>query len=133
MARTKAPRSSAPDIKRERKKSLYFREISSLLQDLARDEKAVQGVYVTHVDLSPNSGILYIYFSTYTEPGQEIFDAAFPILKLYKPSLRKAFSHRVDARYTPELVFVYDKVKEKERRVVDLLEMVADDLKKSEH
>lgn len=131
MARTKAPRSSAPDIKRERKKSLYFREISALLQDLSRDEIAVQGVYVTQVDLSPNGGILYIYFSTYVEPGQEIFDAAFPVLKLYKPSLRKAFATRVNSRYTPELVFVYDKIKEKERRVTDLLEKVAEDLKKS--
>ena len=128
MTRSKYSLSSVSDVKKERRKKDFFREVTDLIRLLARDEPAVAQVYVTHVEISPNSGICYVYFSTYQEPGEEIFNKALTLLKLYGPSLRKAFAQRVQKRYAPELVFVYDKAKEKERRVIELLDKVHDEL-----
>jgi ribosome-binding factor A len=117
--------SKVSDVKKERRKALFLREITSIIQQLASDEPAVTQVYVSNVDISANSGIVYVYFSAYMEPGQEIFDKALAVLKLYKPSIRKAFAQQVQTRYAPDLVFVFDKAKERERRVNDLLEKVS--------
>jgi ribosome-binding factor A len=38
----------------------------------------------------------------------------------------------VQTRYAPELVFLYDKAKEKERRINDLLNKVQEDLAKED-
>src|ERR1700689_1067793 len=121
-------KSHTADIKRERKKSLFLREITVLIQDLASQEAAVAAVYVSHVDISANSGICYVYFASYKEPGEEIFEKAASVLKLYKPSLRKALAGRIRSRYTPDLLFLYDKAKEKERRINQLLDTVGQDL-----
>lgn len=118
----------ASDVKRERRKSLFLREITTLVQKLAIDEPAIADVYVSNLDMSPNTGICYVYFSSYKEPGEEVFNNALEYLKLYKPSMRKAFAGRVQTRYAPDLVFVFDKAKEKERRVNDLLNKVQDEL-----
>jgi ribosome-binding factor A len=119
--------SHVTDIKRERRKSFFFREMTALIRELAERESAVMDVFVSHVDISPNSGTCYVYFSSFKEPGEEVFRAVEPILRLYKPSLRTAFAKRVQTRYAPDLVFLYDKAKEKERRVNDLLNKVQDD------
>jgi len=99
-----------------------------LIRELGEKEKPIADIFVSHVDISPNSGVCYIYFSTYKEPGEEIFRHALSVLTLYKPSLRKTFAHRVQTRYAPELVFIYDKGKEKERRVNELLDKVHEEL-----
>lgn len=121
-------KSSASDIKRERRKSLFLREMTTLIRELAERESVIANIYVSHVEISPNSGVCYVYFATYKEPGEEIFNNALDTLKLYKPSLRKTFAGRVQTRYAPELVFLYDKAKEKERRINDLLNKVQDEL-----
>ena len=118
----------ASDVKRERRKSLFLQEITKLIQELAQQEPAIAQVYVSNVDISANTGICYVYFSSYQEPGEEIFNKALEFLKLYKPSLRKAFAGRVQTRYAPDLVFMFDKAKEKERRINDLLNKVQDEL-----
>jgi len=121
-------RTRVAEVKRERRKALFLREMSTLIQSIASDEPAVAGVYVTHVDISPNSGILYVYFAAFKEPGEEAFKTALSVLKLYKPSIRKAFAQRIQTRYAPDIVFVFNKVKERERRVNDLLDKVIQDL-----
>jgi ribosome-binding factor A len=118
----------ASDIKKERRKSLFFREMTQLIRELAEKESAIADIFVSQVDISPNSGVCYIYFSTYKEPGEEVFTVALDTLKLYKPSLRSTFAKRVQTRYAPELVFLYDKAKEKERRINDLLNKVQTEL-----
>jgi ribosome-binding factor A len=109
-------------IKREQKTSLFMREISSLIQQLSLDEPSLSKVFVTRVNLTPDYSILYVYFSTYFSKAD--FDEALEVLKLYKGSLRKALSADIAARYTPNLVFLYDEVKEKERKMLDLLDRV---------
>jgi ribosome-binding factor A len=119
---------SASDIKKERRKSLFFREMTQLIRELADKESSLATIFVSQVDISPNSGVCYIYFSAYQEPGEDIFNQALETLKLYKPSLRSNFARRVQTRYAPELVFLYDKAKEKERRINDLLNKVQSEL-----
>lgn len=118
----------ASEVKKERRKSLFLRTISALIQELATKEPAVADLFVSKVDISANSGICYVYFSTFKEPGEQVFDNAMQVLKLYKPSLRKAFAKQVKTRYAPDLVFMYDKVKEKERRITELLDKVHEEL-----
>ncbi len=125
-------KSQNSSVKRERRKSLFFREITSIVQELSSQEPAVANLFVSKIDISPNSGICYIYMSSFKEPGQEFFDQALLVLKLYKPSIRKAFAQRVQTRYAPDLVFVYDKGKEKERRITQLLDKVQNELNDDE-
>ena len=113
------------DIKREKKKSLFFREMSSLVQSISQDELAVAGVYVTRVELSADTGICFVYLSTFKE--KEYFDKALDILKLYKPSMRSELSNRICSRYTPNIVFKYDEAKEKERHMHDILDKIKED------
>ena len=110
-------------IKREQKTALFFREISNLIQKLSLDEPEISKVYVTKVKLSKDSGICFVYFSTYQ--NKEDFNNALEVLKLYKPSLRTALSKAVTGRYTPNLVFLYDAAKEKERKLTELLDKVS--------
>ena len=63
----------------------------------------------------------------------EIFHKVFPTLMLYRASLRTAFAKRIQVRYVPELVFSYDKAKEKERRINDLLNKIQDEAPAPEH
>jgi ribosome-binding factor A len=109
-------------VKREQKTSLFTREISSLIQQLSLDEPALSKIFVTKVKLSADYGILFVYFSTYLAKAD--FDEALKVLKLYKPSLRKALASTVLSRHTPNLVFLYDQDKEKERKLNDLLDKV---------
>ncbi len=120
--------SNVYEVKRERRKSLFLQEFSSLFQELLREEPSLIEVFVSKVDLSNDTGICYIYFATIREPGEEVFEKALETLKLYKPSLRKAFANRLKTRYAPDLLFVYDKAKEKERRINELLDKVSEDL-----
>lgn len=119
-------RSSAAAVKRERRKSLFLQEFSSLFQEIYLEQPVFADIYVSKVDLSNDTGICYVYFATFKEPGEEVFLKALDVLKLYKPSLRKAFAGRIDTRYAPDLVFVFDKGKAQERRINELLDKVAD-------
>jgi ribosome-binding factor A len=122
----------ASDIKKERRKSLFLREMVQLIRALTEKESAIADIFVSQVDISPNSGVCYVYFSTYTEPGEEVFNKALETLKLYKPSLRSSFAKRIQTRYAPDLIFLYDKAKEKERRINDLLNKVQTELVQDE-
>ncbi len=116
------------EIKREQKKSLFLREISTLIQAIAADENDVAQVYPSRIDFSADTGICYVFFASFIENDQEAFDKAFRVLKLYKPSIRTALSKAIKARYVPDLVFMYDEIKIKERRINDLLDKVQQDL-----
>lgn len=109
-------------IKREQKTSLFMREISTLIQQLSLDEPALIKIFVTRVKLTDDYSICYVYFSTYFSRAD--FDEALKILKLYKPSIRKALSSEISSRRTPDLVFLYDETKEKERKINELLDKV---------
>ena len=123
-------KSTAADVKRERKKSVYLRELSSLIELIAQDHQPVRDVYLSTVDLSADGGICYLYFASVTPVNgdqqalEDIFQRALDVLKLYKPSLRKALAQSLQARYTPDLLFLLDKPREKVDRINQLLDQV---------
>ncbi len=115
-------RSSVSDIKRARKEANFFRAISELFINVARDEPLVRDLIINRVTLSPNGSNCIIYF--YVPGGQEVFKEKLKTLKLYKPSMRKAISNLIPGRYTPELTFKYDDAYEKQRKIEDLLDSI---------
>lgn len=124
---------TAKNVKREQKKSLFFRYILRAFQQLSETEALLREVYVTRVDFSSDLGICYIYFSTHTSSNSaEIFKTALERLKLYKNSLRKSLAQEIKMRYVPDLMFLYDESHEKQLRIEELLMKVQDDLAKRE-
>lgn len=118
------------NIKREQKKSFLLREISRILYEVGQEEAAVRDVFVTRVDLSADTGICYVYFATAASDHstEEIWEAAFEKLKLYKPSMRQKLSKSMHSRYTPELLFLFDEKQEKIHHLNDLLDKVHQEL-----
>lgn len=109
-------------IKKEKKKSFFLREISSLFQKIVLDEPKLSSLFITKVELSKDGGICYIYFSTSTD--EEAFKQGLEILKLYRPSMRKALAQIYHSRYVPSLIFRYDKAKEKVNKINILLDQI---------
>ena len=114
-------------VKREQKKSFYLKEIASLVHQISIDEPKLIQLFITRIELSRDSGICYVYFSTIND--KKAFDEGLEILKLYKPSMRKALAQSLHTRYVPNLVFRYDHTKEKERRVNVLLDEIEQEKK----
>lgn len=110
------------NIKKAQKEALLLREIASLIWQIAADDSRLQDIFVNRVELSPDKSRCYIFF--YTPLGLDKFQELLSILILYKPSLRSAIAQRIQARYTPELVFKFDEQLEKQQRIDALLEKV---------
>jgi ribosome-binding factor A len=118
------------EIKRERKKSLFFREMSQIVNLISCENPNIQKVYVTRVDFSQDYGILYVYLATFNVYSRDVFDKVLGELILYKPSIRKELASRLNPRYTPDIVFMYDEHKEKQDHINELLDKVSADFKK---
>lgn len=112
-------------IKRAQKESLFTREISTLLMQVKLDHPELEPLFVNRVELSPNKGMLVVYF--FTDNGPEGFEELFPKLVLFKPSMRKALAAKIPGRYTPDLQFKYDEQFEKQRRIEDVLNKLKDE------
>jgi ribosome-binding factor A len=110
------------DIKKAQKEKLLFREISELFLQLTLDDNRLRDIHVNRVSLSADKSICYIYF--YTAKGPEAFKEKLDIIKLYKPSLRKAIASKIKARYTPDLVFMFDEQYEKQEKIEQLFDKI---------
>lgn len=119
--------STRSNIKQDKRKKLYLRELSVIVQALAAQEPAVADVYVTRIEFSADTGICFVYFTSFVADGLASYEKALDVLKLYKGSMRKELARTINARYTPELVFVYDENKEKERHIHGLLDKVLEE------
>lgn len=115
-------KSRLPEIKQAQKQSFYFKEIAALVQQIAADEPRLLPLFVTRVEISAKGSLCTVYFSTHTD--ETAFAEGLEILKLYKPSMRKALANIGHGRYVPDLLFRYDRAKEKERRVAGLLDKI---------
>ena len=114
--------SPVKNIKKAQRESLLLREIAQLFMSQTFEDPELKNVYVNRVELSDNGGTCTIYF--YSSLGQDEFKRALEFLKLYKPSLRKALAMRINARYTPEVVFRFDAQLEKTLGIEHLIERV---------
>jgi len=119
-------------VRRERKKSFYLRELSTILGRLVVDEPSLQALYFSRVDLSADGGSCHIYCAfvnaTSIDEGKELFEKARQVLVLYRGSIRSALAKAMQSRYVPELRFFFDEAKEKELRVTGLLAKVGDEI-----
>ena len=110
-------------VRKEKRKAFFLKEIAGMIRDISEEQPALMEIFPTHVEFSSGDGMCYVYFSG--SNGKESFDKALEVLKLYKPSIRKALASVRHARYTPDIRFVYDILlmrfnqlaKEKEDRV----------------
>lgn len=114
--------SSLSEIKRARKESQFFREITKLFMQLTLDDTRLQGLTISSVQLSSDKSVCTIFF--YTEKGKEYFKEIFEILILYRPSLRKAIATEIKSRYVPELIFRFDNKYERKLRLEQLLDSI---------
>lgn len=113
------------DIKRAQKEAQLLREISSLILKITIDEPSLQGLYVSRIKLSPDKGMCHVLFITAT--GKEEFQQKLGALILYKPSMRAALAKILNGRYTPNLVFEFDELSDKQKRVDDLINKVSNE------
>jgi len=118
-------KSRSLNIKREQKKSFLLREVAALVRQVALDEPKLSILFVTRIELSKDSGICYVYISTHTD--KEAYEEGLEILKLYKPSMRKALAQAMHTRYVPNLRFRYDESKDKERRINELFAEIGEE------
>lgn len=112
-------------VRREQKKSLYKREFSKIFQVLSEDVSELISLVVTRVEISADSGVCYIHFSSFK--GEDAYKEGLEQLKLYKGSLRRALAKKIRTRYVPELVFCYDEELEEQRHIEALLDSVKSD------
>jgi ribosome-binding factor A len=112
-------------IKQSQREAQFHREISQLLRETALDDSRLNGIFINRVSLSADGGICTLYF--YSLQGEAHYNQVLDILKLYKPSLRRALAKRLNRRYTPELIFRYDTLFEKQQRIEELFEKIKDE------
>lgn len=110
------------NLKRAQKESLIKKELSKLFLEIKLSDKNLEDIYINNVQLSTDKSAAHVLF--FSEKGQEYFEQKLPFLILYKPSVRKALSRILDSRYTPQVIFQYDKTFEKQVKIEALLDRV---------
>jgi len=119
---------SSINIKKERRKSLFLREISNIVYMISQNEPLLASVFPSRVDLSEGEGVCLVYFSA---PSEEDFLKSLDVLKKYKGQIRTAIAQAKQSRYTPELVFKYDHILEKTQKIEALLNKAKEEDSKS--
>ena len=108
------------EIRRARKESLLFKELSSFFMRITQNDPALVGIFINAGVLSPDKASCSVLFAA--AHGKSYFEEHFGQLILYKPALRKALSQTIQARYTPQLIFKYDDRFEKEQKLNTLFD-----------
>ncbi len=113
---------SSSSVKRAQKESLFFRKISELFLQASLDDDRLRGLTVNRVQLSSDKSTCNVFL--YTPEGESAFNALHRVLSDYKFAMRRVLAASIASRYTPELVFKFDKQFEKQQRIEELLEKV---------
>lgn len=111
--------------KRAKRESLIRKELSKLFLDIKQSDRNLDDLYITNVELSSNKSSAHVLF--FSEKGEEFFNEKLNFIILYKPSVRKALSQILNSRYTPNIIFQYDKTLEKQAKIESLLDKVKSD------
>ena len=112
--------SPSRNIKLAQKEATLLRLISRLFLEAAIDNSELKDLVVTRVKLSPDGSLCTVYF--YTFLGKEHYHKAESVLKLYKPSLRKAIADKAAFRHTPNFRFNFDEHIDKQKHLDELFE-----------
>jgi len=121
--------SNIRDIKHAQKESLFFKILSEIFLNLTQEEPGLVGIQVSKVALSRDKGTVTILF--YCE-DEELFQAAFSTLILYKPSMRKALGEKISSRYIPQIRFSFDKKCKRQQSLEAALHQVSQELNGNE-
>ncbi|MEX0672245.1 MAG: ribosome-binding factor A [Candidatus Babeliales bacterium] len=119
--------SSVSHIKKSRKEANLFRIVSDLFMKIRMEDSRLINLFIDRVELTTDKSRLRVLF--YTPDGQAAFKEKMDILRLYKPSMRKAIADTIHARYVPDLRFEYDAQFEKQDSLEKLLDEVSSRLK----
>ncbi|KKP29294.1 MAG: Ribosome-binding factor A [candidate division TM6 bacterium GW2011_GWF2_30_66] len=111
--------------KRAKRESLIKKELSKLFLDIKQTDRNLDDIYITNVELSSNKSSAHVLF--FSEKGEEFFNEKLNFIILYKPSVRKALSQILNSKYTPNIIFQYDKTLEKQAKIEALLDKVKSD------
>ncbi|MGA9530464.1 MAG: ribosome-binding factor A [Candidatus Babeliales bacterium] len=114
-------------IKRERKKSLFFKTLSTLFVQKAQEVKIFQHLFLTKVEFSKKSSSTCTLFF-YSTQGEDHFNKALKKLITLKGWFRSSISSIIQARNTPELKFKFDTLYEKQKELDTLLSSIAHEL-----
>ncbi len=112
-------------IKQSQREKQLLHSVAELFRQAALDDSRLEGIFPHRVQLSPDGKIATVFF--YTPGGEAAFDKILEVLKLYRPSLRKALAEQLNRRYTPELMFKYDTLFEKHQALEELFEKIKAD------
>jgi len=116
---------TSSETRRAQKESLLRKELSKIFLDVKLNDPSFESIFINRVRLSPDKGTVHVFF--YTDKGEQFFKEKFPLLVLYKPSIRKALSQLVSSRYTPQIIFKFDKAFEKQRGIEQLLDKIKEE------
>lgn len=108
--------------KKAQKETHMYQEISKIFLLITLDEPRLRDLFISRVTLSRDKSVVTVYF--YIAGGLEQFEEKLPILVLYKASMRKAISQMIPGRYTPELIFAFDTLFEKQQKIQTLIEKI---------
>ena len=99
--------------------SEIMREAERIIREDVSDPRTQCMFSITHVDVTRDLRYAKVYVSIYEEDKRE------PMMKALKSAagfLRRELGHRVDLRYTPELIFELDTNMEYASRMTKLIE-----------
>jgi ribosome-binding factor A len=108
------------EIRKAQKESYFYQEVSKLFRQITIDESSLNGLFINRVQLSSDGGTCVVLFLATN--GRPEFEEKLPTLILYKPSMRSALAKTSHGRYTPNLIFRYDKDYEKVEKINQLLD-----------
>lgn len=124
-----ASKNQVKRVKKAQKERFLLRELSHIYHQLSLEHEQLRGVIVSRVTLSPDKSLCTVYF--FTPKGQEHFQEVLELLKLYRPSIRKAVADKLTGRYVPDIRFVFDETFEKQERFEKLMERIKSDTQNS--
>ena len=109
-------------VKFAQKETQLLREFATIYMQLCMEEPTLSTLVVGRVDLSQDKGICTVYF--HSALGEEDYVEKRKILVLYKPSIRCALAKNIRGRYTPQIIFRYDRNYAKQKRLEELIDSV---------
>jgi len=117
--------SISKEKRRAQKESVLRKELSKLFLEIKLNDPSFEGIFINKVRLSPDKSSLHVFF--YTDLGEKHFNEKLKLLILYKPSIRKALAQLIASRYTPEIIFKFDKTFEKQCKIETLLDKIKEE------
>ncbi len=108
----------ANNIRIKRLNNTYMEELSRILMEEVKDQKAKEAI-ITGVDVTNDLSYAKVYFTIYNrENKKEVLEA----LNTAEGFIRRCLADRIEIRNTPELRFIYDESEEYGKHIDEIIE-----------